>query len=86
MTKPLVSVAITLVDGSTTKTASDSVKAGVGGAVLASLLAGQDLHFNDGTDELFIPFHSVLYAVITRTTTEVEKPVDSLCVEESDAP
>lgn len=82
MTKPLISVAITLIDGSTTKTADDAVKMGVGGAVLAALLAGQDLHFNDGTDELIIPFHSVLYAVVTRTMTEVEKPADELCVEE----
>lgn len=81
MTKPLISVEITLLSGGDAITAADTATSGVGSAVYAALLAGNDLHFNNG-DEYIIPFHAVAYAVVTRTTETVEKPADDLCVTE----
>ena len=81
MTKPLISVSITLLSGDNAITAADTATSGVGSAVYAALLAGQDLHFNNGT-EYIIPFHSVAMATVTRTTQTVEKPADALCVAE----
>lgn len=81
MTKPLISVSITLTSGGNAITAADTATSGVGSAVYAALLAGQDLHFNNGT-EYIIPYHAVALAVVTRTTETVEKPADDLCVTE----
>lgn len=79
MTKPQISVAITLLSGGEPITVSDATAPGVGGAVAAALLAGEDLHFNNGT-EYIIPYHAVAYAVILRATATVEAPADALCV------
>lgn len=81
MTKPLISVSITLLSGGNAITAADTATSRVGSAVYAALLAGQDLHFNNGT-EYIIPFHAVAMATVTRTTATVEKPADDLCVTE----
>ena len=82
MTKPIIAVSIYVQGIETAITVSDATVAGVGGAVVAALDAGQDLHFNNGTTEYFIPFGSIAYATITRTTQTVDDPVDSLCVTE----
>lgn len=82
MTKPIIAVSIYVRGIETAITVSDATVAGVGGAVVAALDAGQDLHFNNGTTEYFIPFDSVAYATITRTSTTVDDPVDDLCVTE----
>lgn len=82
MTKPIIAVSIYVQGIETAITVSDATVAGVGGAVVAALDAGQDLHFNNGTTEYFIPFHAVAYATITRTTQTVDDPVDDLCVTE----
>lgn len=81
MTKPLISVSITLLSGGNAITAADTATSGVGSAVYAALLAGEDLHFNNGT-EYIIPYHAVAHATVTRTTATVEKPADALCVAE----
>lgn len=82
MTKPIVSVAINLMSGGDPIVVSDATAPGVGGAVAAALIAGQDLHFNNGEAEYIIPFHAVAFASIARTTQEAEAPVDALCVAE----
>lgn len=82
MTKPLISVSITLLSGGNAITAADTATSRVGSAVYAALLAGQDLHFNNGTNEYIIPYHAVALATVTRTTQTVEKPADDLCVAE----
>lgn len=84
MTKPIIAVSIYVQGIETAITVSDANVAGVGGAVLAALDAGQDLHFNNGTTEYFIPFGSVAYATITRTTQTVDDPTDDLCVDDSE--
>ena len=81
MTKPLISVSITLTSGGNAITAADTATSAVGSAVYAALLAGKDLHFNNGT-EYIIPYHAVALATVTRTTQTVEKPADDLCVAE----
>ena len=82
MTKPIIAVTIYVHGVETAITVSDATAAGLGGAVAAALDAGQDLHFNNGTTEYFIPFHAVAYATITRMTQTVDDPVDDLCVTE----
>lgn len=82
MTKPLITVQITLMNGGEPITAADTATNAVGSAVYAALLAGNDLHFNNGTNEYIIPFHAVAVAMVTRTTTTVDAPADSLCVTE----
>ena len=81
MKKYIVAVSINLLSGGDAITVSDANAPGVGGAVAAALIAGQDLHFNNGT-EYIIPFHAVAIATVTRTTETVEKPADDLCVTE----
>lgn len=81
MTKPLISVSITLLSGGNAITAADTATSAVGSAVYAALLARKDLHFNNGT-EYIIPYHAVALATVTRTTQTVEKPADNLCVAE----
>lgn len=81
MTKPIIELSINLVGGGDAITVSDSTKPGVAGAVLAALERGRDIHYNDGEAEYFIPFHSILIVEISRSSEEVEKPADSLCVE-----
>lgn len=82
MKKYIVAVSINLLSGGNAITVSDANAPGVGGAVAAALIAGQDLHFNNGTTEYIIPFHAVAYATVTRTTQSAEAPADALCVTE----
>lgn len=80
MTKPIVALSIYVHDQNDAITVSDADVPGVASAVLAAVQAGKDLHFNNGTNEYFIPFHAVLAVEITKSTTTVDAPVDSLCV------
>ena len=79
MTKPIISLSITVNGIDDAITVSDADVAGVAGGVLAMLQAGQDLHFNNGTKEYFIPFHAVVAVEIARSTTTVTAPSDELC-------
>lgn len=80
MTKPVVALSIYVHDQSDAITVSDADVPGVASAMLAAVQAGKDLHFKSGMNEYFIPFHAILTVEITKSTTTVDAPVDSLCV------
>lgn len=50
--------------------------------VYSDLVHGNDLHFAHQGHEQVIPFHSVDYAIITRTSSEATEPEDTSCVAE----
>ncbi len=66
--------------------ASDAQSYGVGTAVWEGLKNRRDVmfHTEDGGDEfeVFIPFHSVTEANLSKTTQTVPAPVDAVCVTE----
>ena len=68
--------------GGYTASFDDSANTGQGSAAYASVMSGQDIHGIVEDNEIVIPFHAVDHAVITFSRTEVDKPVDDMCVVE----
>lgn len=69
--------------GAYTATFDDSANAGVGASAYAALQAHQDIVGVVGDDTIFIPFEAVDHAVVTISRTQVEKPADEMCTEDS---
>lgn len=53
--------------------------AGVAEGAWNALLSGRDVLYNDGNQDVFIPFHAVTYATRALSTSEATKPVDDNC-------
>lgn len=50
-------------------------------AVYGQLLAHKDLEWTASGVDYIVPFHAVLYAIITRSSSTVEAPTDANCKE-----
>ena len=86
MKKIQYSVELTLIDGSTTVTLADADGKGAGSAAYSQITARKDVHVQKG-GILYIPFHSILMAVVTASQVEVDAPTDAFCeTEEPEEP
>ena len=78
MTKYNKTLAITTIGGYTVSV-SDATVAGVASSVYDAMFRKEDLHFNNGTNEVFIPFHAIDHVIITSATATADDPVDANC-------
>ena len=82
MTKYLIALSIMVHGIDDPITVDDADVPGVASSVYAGIMAGQNLHFNNGTYEFIIPFHAIVAVQVTRSTATVYAPADELCVTE----
>ena len=80
MTKYLTTTAITI-DGADAQTFTDTATYTGGSTAASQIKQRHDVNVKsaDGTTEIYIPFHAIVKANFTRTTTTADDPVDAFC-------
>lgn len=82
MTKYLTATEITVYGSDTTVEFEDTATYAGGSAAKSQILQRHDVHVRDANGvEVYIPFHAIVMATFTPSTTTVSDPVDDFCGE-----
>lgn len=85
MTKYLTTTTITIHGLDSALTLTDTATYAGGSAAKSQILSRHDVHVKDANgNDLYIPFHAIVKAQFTPSTTTVEDPEDAFCTEPED--